>query len=139
MNKNILAENMHRFRTKNLLTERVNSSTFKMGHIYDEIHNRQYVAAKGYMRAGAGGGAVNYNDFSFSDAKVVKIENDTIVFLVEYGHYNTNDIWKDGQNEIYVDHIFLVIPLKLIQEVRDNQVMISISNSNLSKYITKKL
>ena len=126
-------------RLKNLLSEQVNSSTFKMGHTYDEIHNRQYVMAKAHMKAATGGGVTNYNDFSFSSAKVVRIENGTIRFLVNRGHYNPNDTWKNGQKSIYVDHFFLVIPLNLIQEVRDNQVMLSISNSNLSKYITKKL
>lgn len=120
---------------KKVLSEGVNQNNFKAGQKFDEIHNRQYVMSKGYSTAASGGGAINYNDFSFRRPEVVEVSNNMVKFRLDYGDYNPNDVWKKGQQDLFLNKFCLSVPYNKIQEIRENQVMISIPNSLIKSYI----
>ena len=120
---------------KKVLSEGVSQNNFKVGQKFEEIHNRQYIMAKGYSTAAIGGGANNYNDFTFRRPEVVEVSNNMVKFRLDYGDYNPNDIWKEGQKDLFLNKFCLSVPYDKIQEIKQSQVMISIPNSLMKSYI----
>ncbi len=121
---------------KRVINESMGQNNFKVGQKFSQVHNRQYIMAIGYRGAASGAGAVNYNDFQFDNPKVVNVSNEGVTLQIEDGFYNPNDVWKKDQNETRLRSNFCItIPYNKIQEVRDNQIMISITNSSVKSYI----
>jgi hypothetical protein len=121
---------------KRVINESMSQNNFKVGQKFSQVHNRQYIMSIGYRGASSGMGAVNYNDFQFDNPKVVNVSNDGVTLQIPWGSYNPNDVWKNGQNETRLSNNFcMTIPYNLIQEVRSNQLMISMKNSSIKSYI----
>lgn len=88
-----------------------------------------------YRTAVSGGGTYKINDFEFGYPIVTNVSQNEVTLKIDYGFYNPNDIWKQGQKEIRLNEFCLKLPYNKIQEIRDNQIMVSISNSNIKSYI----
>jgi hypothetical protein len=119
------------------VNEGFQASNFKVGQKFKEVTNRGYIVGQGYNTASSGGGAKNFNDFSFNDPKVLKVSNDGIVLRLDYGDYNPYNEWKRNQIYKHLGHFCLVIPFQKIQQVEDNQLHVSIMNEGLDAYITE--
>lgn len=121
--------------SEQILSEGVGQNNFKMGQTFDEVHNRAYNMAKEYRTAASGGGAKNYNSFEFRDPKVYGLSNSDVTFRIDYGYYIPTEVWKKGEKETNLNNFCLTIPFNKIGEIRGNQVMVNLSNTEIASYI----
>jgi len=121
---------------KRVINESKGQSNFKVGQTFNEVHNRQYIIALSYKAAASGRGEL-YNDFEFSKPKVIAVDNKGITLKISYGYYYPNDTYKPTQKEVRLNDFCLNIPYSSIQEIRSNQLMVSINNSNIGNHIDK--
>jgi hypothetical protein len=121
---------------KRVINESKGQSNFKVGQTFDEIHNRQYIMALGYKAAAIGLRDL-YNDFEFSRPKVIAVDNKGITLKISSGFYYPNDTYKPTQKAVRLNDFCLNIPYSSIQEIRSNQLMVSIDNSNIGNHIDK--
>jgi hypothetical protein len=105
---------------------------YKVGRVFDEVHNRQFIMALNYGAASRGSDDV-YNDFEFRKPKVVSVDGKKIVLKIGSGFYNP----KSQKIGTYVNlsEFCMSIPYDKIQEIRENQLMVSIPNPMLQFYL----
>jgi hypothetical protein len=109
---------------------------YKVGRVFDEVHNRQFIMSLNYSGAGRGS-SDTYNDFEFRNPKVVSVGKDGLILKITSGFYNPNDVYKSGQKYDNLSDFCLRIPYHSIQEVRENQLMVSIPNNYVDLYLDK--
>ncbi len=122
---------------KRVLSEGLGQGNFKVGQTFEDVNNREFIMSKSYANASSGQDAQNYNDFDFDKPKVVAVDKDGVTLKLDYGYYNPNETWKEGQTETRLSNFCLKIPFQRIIEVRDNQLMVSINNTTVGLYLDK--
>lgn len=121
---------------KRLLNEGMGPGNFKVGQVFDEVHNRQYIMSLNYSAAGRGSDDV-YNDFEFVSPKVVSVDKDGITLKITSGYYDSSDTHNQASKYVNLSDFCLVVPYSNIQEVRENQLMISTVNSMVQYRVDK--
>lgn len=121
---------------KRVINESKSRINFKIGQTFDEVHNRQYIMALSGSAAAGGRGEL-YNKFEFSKPKVIAVDNKGIKLKVSSGYYYPNETYKKTEKAVHLNDFCLNIPYSSIQEVRSNQLMVSINNSIIGNYIDK--
>lgn len=119
---------------KRVLNEGMGQGNFKIGQTFEEVHNRQFIMSLNYSAAGRDSDDT-YNDFEFRNPKVVSVDKDGLILKIFSGFYNPNDIYRSGQEYVNMTDFCLRIPYHSIQEVSENQLMVSIPNNYVDLYL----
>lgn len=119
---------------KRLLNEGMGPGNFKVGQKFDEVHNRQYIMALNYGAASRGSYDV-YNDFEFKDPKIVSVDGKQIILKIASGFYNPAS--QGSGNYVNLSEFCLSVPYDKMQDIEENQLMVSIPNPMIQFNIDK--
>lgn len=117
---------------QNINEGHLHQGNFGVGQKFDEVHNRQFIMSLNYSAAGRGSTDV-YNDFEFKEPKIVSVDGKQIILKIASGFYNPAS--QGTGNFVNLSEFCMSIPYDRMQEIRENQLMVSIPNPNLQFYI----